>query len=481
MHSLSEWGNVFFLAMNLVVIVFILFVFAFYLALFLISAKKLNKERGLDSILYYQSLETSAHTLPLSIIVPAYNEEAGIVGSVRSLVGGMQYPLYEVIVVNDGSKDQTLNKMIEEFSMAEMNRKVIHRKGSLGSKTVKAVYQSAIYPNLFLIDKDNGGKADALNAGINLSKYPYFVSLDGDTVLDYSAFIRIIKPILEASPGEEIIASGGTVAIANDCHIERGELKAEDIVLSRKPVVIMQVIEYMRAFLLGRIGLSQYNLLLIISGAFGVFKTDWVVRAGGYKVDTVGEDMELVVRLHRMIREEKSKARIVYTPDPVCYTEAPEELKILHRQRTRWHRGTFESLWAHRKMMLNPRYGGIGMISMPYFLFVELLGPVIELLGYLAVIIGFILGGVYIKFALLLFILTFLYGSFLSIGAVLLEEWLIKRYPKPRDLTRLMLYALSESFWYRPIMTIWRFQGLIQAIRGKKHGWGEMTRKGVSS
>ncbi|HZG72341.1 MAG TPA: glycosyltransferase family 2 protein, partial [Chondromyces sp.] len=278
-----------------------------------------------------------------------------------------------------------------------------------------------------------------------------------------------------------IIASGGTVAIANDCPIERGELKPEDIVLSRKPLVVMQVIEYMRAFLLGRIGLSQYNLLLIISGAFGVFKTDWVVRAGGYKTDTVGEDMELVVRLHRMIREEKSKARIIYTPDPVCYTEAPEELSILHRQRTRWHRGTFESLWNHHNMIFNPRYGGVGLVSMPYFLFVELLGTVIELVGYLAIIFGVFFGGIYIKFALLLFILMLLYGSFLSMGAVLLEEWLTKRYQKPEELTRLMLFALSEAFWYRPIMTIWRFQGLIQAIRGKKHGWGEMTRKGVSS
>jgi cellulose synthase/poly-beta-1,6-N-acetylglucosamine synthase-like glycosyltransferase len=316
-----------------------------------------------------------------------------------------------------------------------------------------------------------------LNVGINLSKYPYFVSLDGDTVLDEHAFIKIMKPIVEARPGEEIIATGGSVGIANGSTIQSGHLSDRDVALSRNKLVVMQVIEYMRAFLMGRIGLSKYNLLLIVSGAFGVFKKSWVIEVGGYEVGTVGEDMELVVRLHRLIKEKKSKGRIIYIPDPVCWTEAPEELPVLHRQRTRWHRGLFESLWKHKKMLLNPRYGAIGMVSMPYFLFVELLGPVVELIGYLCIIFGYMLELVNLEYAFILFIVMLLYGSFLSMGAVLLEEWGMRKYSRMSDLVRLFFFALSESFWYRPLMTLWRFEGLIQAISGRSYGWGEMTRK----
>ncbi|PYI52284.1 glycosyl transferase [Paenibacillus flagellatus] len=449
-------------------------VLLFYTALFAVSFRKLRRERGLKPIRYGDVLQ-SAFAPPLTIIVPAYNEETGIVSSVRSLLG-INYREFELVVVNDGSRDSTLETMIAAFDMREVRHKINWTRLGRPTMPIRAVYYSLRHPNLFLIDKENGGKADALNAGIQLSRYPYFVSLDGDTVLDPDAFLKVMKPIVEAKPGEDIIASGGSVGIANGSDIASGYLREDGVRLSRNPFVVMQVIEYFRAFLMGRIGMSRLNLLLIVSGAFGVFRKDWVIEAGGYETNTVGEDMELIVRLHRLVKERKSKARIVYVPDPVCWTEAPETANVLYRQRTRWHRGLYECLRAHRAMLFNPRYGGIGFVAMPYYVFVELLGPLIELLGYVLVAWGLWLGDVNVRYAALLAACMALYGSLLSMGAVLLEEWGFRKYKRPADLNRLFVFAMTESFWYRPLMTVWRFWGLVQALGRKKHGWGDMTR-----
>jgi cellulose synthase/poly-beta-1,6-N-acetylglucosamine synthase-like glycosyltransferase len=326
-----------------------------------------------------------------------------------------------------------------------------------------------------VLDKENGGKADSLNAGINCSKYPYFCSLDGDSIIERNAFLKVLKPLIESD--DEVIASGGSVRIANGCDIQNGELVK--IGLSNKPLVVMQVIEYLRAFLTGRVGLSQNNLLLIVSGAFGVFSKKWVVEAGGY-AHTVGEDMELVVRLHRLIKEKKANKKIIYVPDPVCWTEAPESMKFLRRQRKRWHRGLFDSLWKHKKLLFNPKYGSIGMFAMPYFFFIEFLGPLIELIGYIILIIFLLTGSIYIEYALLFFVLALIYGSIYSMAAVLLEEWTMERYPKVKHLTILFFISLTETFWYRPLTVLWRVEGMVETVIGKK-GWGEMVRKGVSN
>jgi cellulose synthase/poly-beta-1,6-N-acetylglucosamine synthase-like glycosyltransferase len=275
------------------------------------------------------------------------------------------------------------------------------------------------------------------------------------------------------------LAVGGNVLIANGSTILKGQIKEKR--LSPNPWVVMQTIEYMRAFLIGRIGLSRKNLLLIISGAFGVFKTARVVQAGGYRVGTVGEDMELVVRLHRMNIENNWGARIAYVADPVCYTEAPEEMKVLKRQRIRWQRGLFDSLWIHRRMIFNPKYGAIGFISMPYFLIVELLGPVFELTGFFLALIALTFSQAYIKYSLPLIIFMVVYGSFLSMGAVLLEEWRLGNFKRVSELNRLFFFALSEVLWYRPLVAIWRVQSLMAAVRGKKQSWGDMNRKGVTA
>jgi cellulose synthase/poly-beta-1,6-N-acetylglucosamine synthase-like glycosyltransferase len=481
MNEIWEIGRNVLVYFNQFVIFYLVVVCLIYLALFLFAFGRIKKERGLHNVEPYKQLKNSRFTPPLSILVPAFNEEKGIIGSVLSLVTGsgrLDYPEFEVIVINDGSKDQTLKQMIERFQMKEIKNKVYEKRNGIETQPIIASYQSEIYPYLYMVDKQNGGKADALNAGINFAKYPYFASIDGDTVLEPDSFLKIMKPIIEHSE-EEILATGGNVLIANGSKIVKGQLQERR--LSKKPLVIMQTIEYMRAFLMGRIGLSRNNLLLIISGAFGVFKTARVIQAGGYKVGTVGEDMELVVRLHQLNIDNKLGAKIMFVADPVCYTEAPEKLKDLKTQRVRWHRGLIESLWIHKKMILNPKYKGVGTVAMPYFFFIELLGPLIEVIGYTVLILGLSLGLVNIQHSLLLLLMLIVYGSFLSLGAVLLEEWRLGKYKTVSELNRLVLYSLTESLWYRPLLAFWRVQAFFVAIFKKDQGWGVIKRKGVSS
>jgi cellulose synthase/poly-beta-1,6-N-acetylglucosamine synthase-like glycosyltransferase len=451
--------------------IYMMVVIIFYSSILFISAFALRKEFQLDRKQTYEDYLSEYNSKPISIIVPAYNEEVGIIQSVRSLLS-INYPTYEIIVVNDGSKDQTLEVMLNHYDMVEIH-KVIRKQ--IETKPIKRIYQSRLLPYLYLVDKDNGGKADALNVGLNISHFPYVCSLDGDSVLESDAFLKVMKPIIDSN--EDVIASGGSIRIANGCEIENGTIR--NIGLSNNPLVIMQIIEYLRAFLMGRVGLSKHNLLLIISGAFGVFSKHWVLQAGGYKTDTVGEDMELVVRIHRLLKERRIDKKIVYVPDPVCWTEVPESILYLRRQRSRWHRGLFESLWTHRKLTLNPKYGSIGFISFPYFWIVEFLGPVVELSGYLYIVISLFFGGVYIEFAILIFFLSCLYGSFFSMAAVLLEEWSLRRYPRIGQIIKLFLYSLSETLWYRPLTLFWRCEGIWQTIKGET-SWGEMKRKGVS-
>jgi cellulose synthase/poly-beta-1,6-N-acetylglucosamine synthase-like glycosyltransferase len=453
------------------IMVYMLIVITFYSVVMLISILQLRREYKLDREKTYSDYSEDLFTKPVSIIVPAFNEEAGIVHSIRSLLS-INYPVFEIVVVNDGSSDRTLESVIESYDMKEIQKVV---RWQVDSKPIKRVYQSKILPSLYLIDKDNGGKADALNAGLNFSHFPYICSLDGDSVLERDAFLKVMKPIIDSN--EEVIASGGSIRIANGCEIRNGEVLK--IGLSSNPLVIMQVIEYLRAFLMGRIGLSRHNLLLIISGAFGVFSKHWVVQAGGYRTDTVGEDMELVVRIHRLLKETGAKKRIVYVPDPVCWTEVPESMMYLRRQRRRWHRGLFESLWSHRKLMMNSKYGQIGFISFPYFWIVEFFGPIVELSGYIYIVFSLFAGGIYLEFAILIFFLSCLYGSLFSAFAILLEEWSLRKYPRVSDLLKLFLYSLTETIWYRPLTVFWRCQGIWQMLRGE-NSWGEMKRKGVS-
>ncbi len=436
------------------------------------AVRLLLKKRYLDKTALDARYLNTPHLKPVSVIVPVYNEEKGVLVSVQSLLG-LKYPEFEVIISNDGSNDDTQKTLIDHYQMTEISLPIRQRIPT--KKPIKALYQSNIYPNLLLVDKDNGGKSDALNAGLNVSNYPFFCSVDGDSVLEKTCLLRVMEPL---ATSDQVIASGGSIRVANNSDIQMGEVLAVN--LPQKPFAIMQLIEYVRAFLMGRTALSQYNLNLILSGAFSVFSKEWVMKAGGYRTDIVGEDMELVVNLHRLIKESGEDRRIVFVPDPVCWTEVPETMQGLGRQRRRWHLGLIQSLWKHKKMTFNPKYGLIGTLSFPYFWLIEFLGPMIELGGYIFVVIAFLMGEVYFELAILLSLLFVLYNSIFSMASVLLEAWTLNRYPKRRDLLKITLYSLTETFWFRPINSFWRLQGSIQFLTHTKK-WEKADRKGFGT
>lgn len=458
---------------------FIGYLLLFYMAavilsyswMLIVAFRKLARERKLEKKFDEEEEIAFLYEQPVTIIVPAYNEEAGVIGTIRSLLA-LHYPQFEMIVVNDGSTDDTEELVISQFAMKPVIKTV---RQQIKTKAVEAVYQSAIHPNLLLVTKENGGKADALNAGINLSTYPYFCSIDGDSILDRTSLLRVMRPIIESN--KEVIATGGNVLIANGYDIEMGQVVHKR--LTDAPIVNMQIIEYMRAFLLGRIALSKRNLVMIISGAFSVFSKKWALQVGGYATKTVGEDMELVVKLHKEICDQDANKEIVFTADPVCWTEAPTRMRDLRVQRRRWHQGLAESLWLHKKMAFNPKYGSIGMISFPYFLLIELLGPLVELAGYGYMVLSLFMGEVYIAFAAILGLLFLLYSSLFSMVSVLLESWSQETYPRLEDLSRLLLLSVTEVFWYRPLTLLFRTEGIIRALL-KKRDWGQIRREGLS-
>jgi cellulose synthase/poly-beta-1,6-N-acetylglucosamine synthase-like glycosyltransferase len=403
----------------------------------------------------------------VSVLVPAYNEEATIASSVRSMLQ-LDYPDYEVIVINDGSKDGTMEALRREFSLVPFPEAYWQR---LPVKPVRAIYRSTDYPSLRVIDKENGGKADALNAGINASRHPLFCGVDADSVLERLSLRRVIEPFLE---DPHTIASGGTVRIANGCTVDSGFLTS--VGLPCNLLALLQIVEYLRAFLFGRLGWSPLNAVLIISGAFGIFRKDVVVAAGGYRTDTVGEDMELVVRLHRLHRTRRIPYRIVFVPDPICWTEAPETLRVLKNQRVRWQRGLAESLTLNIGLLFHPRGGAAGWLAFPFMALFEWLGPLIEVAGYVFMIVAFIVGVVSADAFFTFMLVAFGFGLVLSVSSLLLEELSFHIYPKPRQIAVLLLIVIIENFGYRQLNSAWRLWGLLLWAFRSKARWGEMTR-----
>lgn len=421
----------------------------------------------------YRVIVQSELTPPVSILAPAYNEEATVVESTKSLLK-LSYGKYEVIVVNDGSTDTTLETLKAEFHLHPSRQLYVP---VLETAPVRGIYKSSRpeYRNLTIVDKENGGKADALNVGINAAKHDFVCSIDADSLLEDEALLRVMKPFLE---DDTVIAAGGIVRIANGCKVVNG--RVIDVALSTKLLPIFQVVEYFRAFLSGRMAWHGMNGLLIISGAFGMFKRSALIEANGYDHTTVGEDMELVTRLHKIKRERKEPYRIAFVPDPVCWTEAPESIGILARQRNRWHRGLLDTMLRHRRMLFNPKYGVIGLAAMPYFVLIELLGPVIEFLGYLALIGMYAAGVLDVKMAILFFVVALFYGVMFSVGAVLLEEVSFQRYPRPRDLAMLLSFGVIENFGYRQLTILWRVKAFWDYFVRGVRSWGAMQRRGFA-
>ena len=437
-----------------------------YIALNLLSLASLRRyadARSLDHL----PRSYSGFQPPVSILVPAYNEEATIAASLRSLLQ-LNYSQFEVIAINDGSKDDTFAVLQREFALIPFPEAYRIR---IPVKHVRGIYRSTIHPNLRVVDKDNGGKADALNTGINAARYPLYCAVDADSILQRDSLQRLVQPFID---DPSTVAAGGTVRLANGCIVSGGFLTK--IGLPRNPLALLQLVEYLRAFLFGRLGWSPINAVLIISGAFGLFKLDTVVSAGGYRTDTVGEDMELVVRLHRLLRSQRSKYRIVFVPDPICWTEAPETLKVLKSQRLRWQRGLAESLTLNSALLFGRNSGAAGWLAFPFMSLFEWWGPLIELAGYVFMLSGYI-AGVISQLALITFMVTaFCFGLLLSVSALLLEEISLHLYPRARHLAALVGIAIVENLGYRQLVSFWRLIGLLRWMFGAKAKWGDMKR-----
>lgn len=430
------------------------------------ALQKTRQEKLLDDLPQaFSGLEPG-----ISILVPAYNEETTITASIRSMFQ-LTYSDFEIIVINDGSKDKTLEVLKREFSLLPFPDA---ERDGLKTQSIRGVYRSIIHPNLRVIDKENGGKADSLNAGINAARHPLFCGVDADSILSRNSLQRVAKPFLN---DPDMVATGGTVRVANGCEVSEGFLTK--VGLPTNIWALFQVVEYLRAFLFGRLGWSQINAMLIISGAFGLFKTEVVVAAGGYRSNTIGEDMELVVRIHRMLREQGKRYRITFVPEPVCWTEAPENRTTLRNQRIRWQRGLSESLSSNWGLMFSRNGGTPGWVAFPFMILFEWLGPLVELGGYLFMLYAYVFGLIsWQAFSVFLFMAIGL-GILLSASGLLLEEISFHIYPKFSQLALLALVVVLENLGYRQLNTWWRLIGLYRWALQHESSWGEMKRKGV--
>ncbi len=409
-------------------------------------------------------------TMPIAILAPAYNEEATIVDSLRSLLG-LRYPVFEVIVINDGSRDGTLAALIEGFQLRPVRRVY---DSSVPHKPIRELYGSALYPNLLVIDKENGGKADALNAGMVVARSPLICAVDADSLLEADALLQCVKPFIEDPL--RTVAVGGTIRIANGCVVRAGQVV--EVGLPTNMVALFQTVEYLRAFLMGRLAWSEMRALTLISGAFGIFRRDVALAVGGYSTDTIGEDAEIIVKIHKLMYERKRDYRIMFLPEPVCWTEAPESLRILRRQRVRWQRGALETFFRHWRMLFNPRYGRIGLLGFGHLLVADVLGPPLEALGYVLMPIFWYLGMIDYHYLLAFTALVFVFGVFLSVCSLILEEMELARFAKAGDLLILAGVAVLENFGYRQLNNLWRIEGWWRYLSGQKGGWGAMPRLG---
>jgi len=406
---------------------------------------------------------------PVSILVPAHNEEVSIVDSVQSLLA-LQFPEFEIVVVSDGSEDETIERLVGAFALAEQPWA---SRPDLPTAQVRRTFRSLTHPNLIVVDKDRGGKADSLNAALNMARYPLFAAVDADSLLDGEAILRASRLFVE---DETLVAVGGTIRPLNVAVVEDGRITEARI--PRKWLERFQVLEYARAFFTGRAGWSHFKSLLIISGAFGLFRRTAVLEAGGFRVGTVAEDMELVVRLHKHFLRERKPYNLRFTPDPICWSEVPSDLGTLRRQRNRWHRGLWETLWTHKDMLFNPRYRRLGLVAVPYFWIFEALAPVVEITGYLLVVVGMFAGFLSPRFALLFVLLAVMYGMLSSQLAAGIETFLSTRYPRLRDRAILFLAAFLEFVGYRQFLALERTVATVQ-VPFKKGQWGKMHRTGI--
>ena len=437
---------------------------------FLNIALFLRKESYTD----YKVIVGSPLAPGISVIAPAFNEGLTIISNVRSLLT-FDYPNYEVIIINDGSTDDTLEKVINEFSLVKVD---FAYDIKLSAKPVRGVYKSRdeAYAKLIVVDKENGkAKADATNVGINVSNFPYFLCTDVDCILHEQTLGMLIRPMLEEE-NLRVIATGATLRMANSCEVDEGVLisiKAPRPLLAR-----FQELEYIRSFVMGKMGWSYINAVPNVSGGLGMFDKEIAVKAGGYDPASFGEDMELRMRMSRYVYDNKIKASVRYIPNTLCWTEGPTSVKIFMRQRTRWARGLLQLMLAHKKMLFNPAYGRVGMIVFPYNFFFELLAPVVEFLGIIYYMFLIYFGLVNWPYAIILLIFVYTYSVMISSLSVLWDQLTFQYYKTWKDVVRVVLMVFIEMLIYHPLIVVFSLRGYWFQLTNRKHSWGNMQRAG---
>jgi len=454
--------------LQLIVFLYFIVVNGTYTILTIISLKDIRTHLSTISSRSIRNILSSVFYRPLSIIVPAYNEKENIVTTVQSLLS-LTYPEYEVVVVNDGSTDTTLEELVRHFRLVRIEKPV---SIVLRHEPIEDIYISLDYEKLTVVSKKNGGKSDSLNAGINVSRFPLFCSIDADSLLENDALMRAARLFVE---DREVVATGGIVRVLNGCTMKDGVVT--EVHAPKKALECFQAVEYTRSFLSGRTSWNSFDSLLVISGAFGIFRKDMVMAIDGYR-KTVGEDMDIVVRLHKHCRRNKIRYKVVFVPDPVCWTQVPSDLVSLLMQRNRWHRGLIDSLWKSKNMFCNPKYGKVGFVGYPYFLFIEAFGPTIEFLGYCLFIILFFLGWISREFVILFFFLAIIWGMWLNLGSIILDNMIYRRYDRVKDLLKLCLFGLLEYLGYRQLIVVERF---IATILFWKKDWGKPKRQEIKN
>ena len=452
----------------------LLFIYAFLAVLSLLSVREYYRK---NSYVDFNEMVSSPLMPGISVIAPAFNEGLTIISNVRSLLT-LNYPKFECIIINDGSTDDTLPQLIEVFEMVAVD---FAYNPKIRTQPVRRIYKSTnkAYAKLMVIDKVNGkSKADAVNAGINASSYGYFLCTDVDCILEKDTLLKLIKPVMQEEHNR-VIACGATLRIANSSEIDKGV-----VIRMRPPRQLLprfQEVEYIRAFVLGKMGWTYINCVPNVSGGLGLFDKEIAIRSGGYDFQSFGEDMELLTRMCRYAHDNKMKYAVRYIPVSLCWTEGPTTVKIFMRQRTRWARGLAQLMSAHMKMFLNPRYGRMGMIVIPYNFFFELLAPIIEFCGVVYYLLMGFFGLVNWHFALLLLIFVYTYSVMITTLAILWDQLTFRYYKTWKEVAYLCMTPFMEFILYHPLIVIFSLRGYYFFITGKKHSWGNMQRKGFGN
>ncbi|GAB2775227.1 glycosyltransferase family 2 protein [Salinimicrobium soli] len=449
----------------------------FYFLGVILSDRAVRRNKRKARFLQVNDIVSATDIPSVTLVAPAYNEGLTIVENVRSLLS-IQYPFYKLILVNDGSTDDSMEQLIRAFDLEPFDATFITQP--ITTATVNYIYKSRDrkYRHLTVIDKNNGGRADALNAGINFAGTELVLCTDADCIIEQDAIIKMVRPYLEESE-KEIIACGGGIGIANDSIIKNGILKKLKVPKDFIPNV--QVVEYIRAFLIGRMGWGEINGLMLVSGAFGLYPRTRVIQVGGFNTKTVGEDLELCIRLRVLMEKLRKPYKVVYVPETLCWTEAPPDYKILIKQRDRWARGLWETLKLHRYLFFNPKYRSMGMLFFPYWCFFEFGAPIVEFLGLICIFFFGYFGFIAWENAILLFSIVYLLGCIFSTVSVFFYIKSFRHYSSARQVAELLLASYLEPFLFHPIMVFGQLKGYYKKLFGIKSGWGTMTRKGFTT